>query len=176
MILGESGLLRLQYISTFYCRFTISCMKKVSCFFSELSDKVICFTHLFVVRHYARSGFAFTEKSPNRFRSTHAERNAQSMRQVWYWTVSQHISNCSKQGFKQPREHFGVPNDTSPSRLVSCIVRTAIRDVRNRQIQIQRTRSDLAYKNDQFMYSLESHPGCPKWPDPGLAAKRRVDT
>ena len=32
--------------------------------------------HFFVVRHYARSGFAFAESSPNRFHSTHVVRNA----------------------------------------------------------------------------------------------------
>ena len=35
--------------------------------------------HFFFVRHYARSGFAFTEKSPSCFRSTYVERNAQWM-------------------------------------------------------------------------------------------------
>ena len=35
-------------------------------------------THFFVVRHYVRSGFASTDKQRNCFRSTHADRNAQT--------------------------------------------------------------------------------------------------
>ena len=67
-------------------------------------------TGFFFVRRYARSGFAFTEKSPNRFRSTHVERDAQSMRQVGRLTAVHHKCKCAKQGGKHLRDHFGSPN------------------------------------------------------------------
>ena len=61
----------------------------------------------FVVGHYARSDFAFAEKLQHRFRSTHVERNAQSMLQdspsgfaePWFSAYR----NVAKQGFKQIR-------------------------------------------------------------------------
>ena len=52
------------------------------------------------VRHYARSGFAFTEKPPSRFRSTHVEQNAQSMLKIGFRTISQHISKCAESGWQ----------------------------------------------------------------------------
>ena len=85
--------------------------------------------HSFFVRHCARSGFAPTEKIPNRFCSTRVDRNAQSMLQDAPSGVAEPCfstyRNVAKQGFKPRRcskQIFaacsGVPNERNAQSML----------------------------------------------------------
>ena len=55
------------------------------------------------------------------------------------------------------------------------MVRTAIWDAQNGQIQIWRKRRELTYKNDQFHVWFGQPSGMPRMAIPDLADKRRAD-